>query len=181
MRDQFVGDVGDFGKYGLLRRLIGLTNPETPVPDLTLGVVWYYRRDEPGDDTNLVDRNRRACDPDLWDELGKLIQPSNRLVRRIEQSQILSAGTRYFRDLLSFGASRLVINAGSIARIGWSARCIPPKARTLFSLIPMLDLFQEAKASVRRTVANTQATANCVGSWSVVKASCFIRRYAARA
>ena len=102
MRDQFVGDVGDFGKYGLLRRLTGLTDPETPDPDLTLGVVWYYRPDVFGEGSNPVDGNRRACDPDLWDELRRLVQPGNRFVRCVEQSPILPAGTRYFRDLLSF-------------------------------------------------------------------------------
>ena len=38
MQDRYVGDVGDFGKYGLLRALCG--------GDLTLGVVWYLYPDE---------------------------------------------------------------------------------------------------------------------------------------
>lgn len=111
MRDQFVGDVGDFGKYGLLRRLIGLTDPETPNPDLTLGVVWYYRLDEPGNDGKFINylcptaenkRRYRACDPNLWDELRRLVQSGNRFVRCVEQPLISPAGTQYFRDLLSF-------------------------------------------------------------------------------
>ena len=102
MRDQFVGDVGDFGKYGLLRRLTGLTDPETPASDLLLGVVWYYRPDVRGEDSNPVERDRRVCDPNLWDELGELARPGNRFVHHVEQSLIVPAGTRYFRDLLSF-------------------------------------------------------------------------------
>ena len=112
MRDQFVSDIGDFGKYGLLRCLTGLTDPETPVPDLTLGVVWYYRCDEAGNDGKFIrylcptaenERRYRACDPDLWDELRQLVESGNRFVRCVEQSSILPTGTRYFRDLLSFG------------------------------------------------------------------------------
>ena len=38
VQDRYVGDVGDFGKYGLLRALCG--------GDLTLGVVWYLYPDE---------------------------------------------------------------------------------------------------------------------------------------
>ena len=33
MRHEYVGDIGDFGKYALLKALAG--------NDLTLGVVWY--------------------------------------------------------------------------------------------------------------------------------------------
>ena len=111
MRDQFVGDVGDFGKYGLLRRLIGLTDPDTPTPDLTLGVVWYYRRNVAGEDGKFVqylkldyyDRARyERCDPELWSILGDLVCNGKRFVCCVEQSATLPEGTRYFRDLLSF-------------------------------------------------------------------------------
>ena len=104
MRDQFVGDVGDFGKYGLLRRL---TNP-----DLTLGVVWYYRLDEPKDPggrfiqylkCDFHDRAKyQSCDPELWQILWKLVRNDKRYVRCVEQSPILPAGTKYFRDTLDY-------------------------------------------------------------------------------
>jgi hypothetical protein len=42
MQDRYFGDVGDLGKYGLLRALSGL-NEE---PQLRLGVVWYLFPDE---------------------------------------------------------------------------------------------------------------------------------------
>lgn len=38
MQDRYVGDIGDFGKYGLLRALCA--------HDLSLGVVWYLVPDE---------------------------------------------------------------------------------------------------------------------------------------
>ncbi len=39
MQNQYVGDVGDFGKVGLLRALTGVYPAATP--PLKLGVVWY--------------------------------------------------------------------------------------------------------------------------------------------
>ena len=39
MQNQYVGDIGDFGKYGLLRAISG--------DPLRLGVVWYLFPDEP--------------------------------------------------------------------------------------------------------------------------------------
>jgi len=40
VQDRYAGDVGDFGKYGLLRALCK--------DDLSLGVVWYLVPDEEG-------------------------------------------------------------------------------------------------------------------------------------
>ena len=104
MRDQFVGDVGDFGKYGLLRRLTD--------PDLTLGVVWYYRPDKPKDPGgrftqylkhDFHDRAKyESCDPELWQILEELVRNDKRYVRCVEQSLILPAGTKYFRDTLDY-------------------------------------------------------------------------------
>ena len=39
MQDRFVGDIGDFGKYGLLRALAGIYPRAEPL--LPLGVAWY--------------------------------------------------------------------------------------------------------------------------------------------
>ena len=39
MQDRYTGDVGDFGKYGMLRRLCGLRDEDAD--PLKLGVVWY--------------------------------------------------------------------------------------------------------------------------------------------
>ena len=45
MQNQYVGDIGDFGKYGLLREIFG--RPEVPESGcgLRLGVAWYLSPD----------------------------------------------------------------------------------------------------------------------------------------
>ena len=46
MRDEWVGDIGDLGKYGLLRIHTGY--PDAPEgARLKLGAVWHYNRDVP--------------------------------------------------------------------------------------------------------------------------------------
>ena len=49
MKNRYVGDVGDFGKYGLLRHLAGMTS-EDDLDSLKLGMVWYLRPDDCGND-----------------------------------------------------------------------------------------------------------------------------------
>ena len=78
MQDQYTGDIGDFGKYGLLR---SLTSPETGNP-LRLGVVWYLTQGEnhspDGQQTgylHLEERRRErftACDEELYLALREL-------------------------------------------------------------------------------------------------------------
>lgn len=103
MQDQYVGDVGDFGKYGLLRHLC---DPQKS-PALRLGVVWYLVSNEPGradgkfinylDPTSRNKRRFRECDPELWDALLQIVcEKKARTVAEIEASRILPARTRFF-------------------------------------------------------------------------------------
>ena len=90
MQDQYVGDIGDFGKYGLLRHLTGMRDDAAPGDALRLGVVWYLFPDEAPKDPNKPDnrdgsltgylRDRRDnhkkfrnCDTDLYDALHKIV------------------------------------------------------------------------------------------------------------
>ena len=79
MQNQYVGDIGDFGKYGLLRALAG--------DPLRLGVIWHLFPDEPpkepgkGDGKFIDylcnpkprDSKLRDCDSYLYDELLKIV------------------------------------------------------------------------------------------------------------
>lgn len=98
MQDRFVGDVGDFGKYGLLRALTGI-HPEAQ-PRLSLGVVWYTPTGivgSPGDGTHIgyLDRpwDYRSCDPSLFDSLGQMFQHQRQSLAEIRRSQILDNAT----------------------------------------------------------------------------------------
>ena len=116
MQNQYVGDIGDFGKYGLLRAISG--------DPLRLGVVWYLFPDEndKGDgrfihylsNPTAKERNLIECDPILKDNLHKIvIDEKDRRVVRVQEKEsgILPTDTLYYDQCLSYeqqppGASR---------------------------------------------------------------------------
>ncbi len=104
MQNRYFGDVGDYGKYGLLRKLCGVT---TEGPALSLGVVWYLVPDEGHNDDGkhisyLQKPEYRSCDPDLFDGLNNLLNDGIRVVSKIEQSGFLPMRTTFFNNFLTF-------------------------------------------------------------------------------
>ena len=73
LQNRYVGDLGDFGKYGLLKALCGDT--------LKLGVNWYLIPDESHNgkhtaylkSTHKDSTAYRSCDPELYDSLRKIV------------------------------------------------------------------------------------------------------------
>ena len=49
MQNKYMGDAGDFGKYGLVRWITGVTLTSTP--SLNLGIHWYLTPDGTGNKT----------------------------------------------------------------------------------------------------------------------------------
>jgi hypothetical protein len=111
VENKYVGDVGDFGKYGLLRQLGA---------GLALGIVWYLVPDEgqnrdgrhirylniPDDTCALYGvtpcsaaeerrylRHYRSCDPGLYDCLRDLIAKQQRSVNAVAAAGILPPAT----------------------------------------------------------------------------------------
>lgn len=116
MQDRYTGDVGDYGKHGLLRALCGLTLEGGA--SLRLGVVWYRTRpehvgDPPGQEDGrfrsyLQRRARRFrdADPSLHAALQVFLDPGARSVDAIPGLGILPVGTRFHAGSLSLPGAR---------------------------------------------------------------------------
>ncbi|MBL8226393.1 MAG: hypothetical protein JNM50_13800 [Chromatiales bacterium] len=87
MQDKYAGDIGDFGKFALLRAL---------APDRRLGVCWYAVESEVHNNDGrhtayLAQPERfRSLDPVVFDALkGKLSDGGPRSIRRLEELGLL--------------------------------------------------------------------------------------------
>ena len=88
MQNRYVGDIGDFGKLGLLRVLSS--------NGLSIGVNWYLTDNEShnGDGRHveyLAKAEYRDCDEALWYALKHIVTSNQRETTAIERSGILSA------------------------------------------------------------------------------------------
>lgn len=107
MKDQYVGDIGDFGKYGLLR---ALCCPDGSDQRLRLGVVWYRVENDTRTDGSKVqyldgtEENRRKfgnCDPDLYDRLKAIMGQGRRDLAAVETGEVLPGDTVFFGQFLN--------------------------------------------------------------------------------
>ncbi len=101
MRHEYVGDVGDFGKYGLLRTIARVRAMSR------LGILWYLtvEAENNGDgrhDGYLFrgsDRDRakfRECDPQLYLKLLDIRQNTRLNLAEISKRKILAPDTIFF-------------------------------------------------------------------------------------
>lgn len=127
MQHRYFGDVGDFGKYGLLRTLCGVHEE----PRLKLGIVWYLFPDESHNEDGKhvgylrkVDPSFRDCDELLYDKLrtllfdGHALIAGNRHLGSAESSSILPEETNFYSEPLSYEQG-LSIPARSALRNAW--------------------------------------------------------------
>jgi hypothetical protein len=94
MRDSYVGDVGDFGKFALLNALAE--------HDLRLGVLWC-RNTEPDstqDGRFTAYPELRLCDPALYDRLARILSDNQRTLNRVESSGVLPTDTLFFSQTM---------------------------------------------------------------------------------
>jgi hypothetical protein len=109
MQNRYTADIGDFGKYGLLR---ALCSPIDDGSNARLGVVWYLVPDEShnadGKFTRYLEsspknhRQFRQCDPELYDALADIIHKKDRNVSSIRKCSILPPGTVFYEKFLTF-------------------------------------------------------------------------------
>jgi len=91
MQDRYVGDVGDFAKYALLRSIVSHRS-------IRLGIIWCLFRDEShnadGRHTSYLRRPEfRRLDPDLHDRLALIVSSDHRSVQKICTAGIFPSGT----------------------------------------------------------------------------------------
>jgi hypothetical protein len=106
MQNRYTGDIGDFGKYSLLRASSGFY-PQDNEPPLRLGVVWCMVGDEGHNDDGglvsyLASGKYHDLDPDLHDALGHIVGSGKRCVAEIHSSKIFPRGTVFFDNELLF-------------------------------------------------------------------------------
>jgi hypothetical protein len=99
MQDRYAGDVGDFGKFSLLKSLFDRASD-------CLGVVWYLFPDETHNDdgkyTKYIEKQEfQSCDPDLINKLSNVLS-GERSVYALENNNILKTNTVYYSGKLDF-------------------------------------------------------------------------------
>ncbi|MDD5583847.1 MAG: hypothetical protein PHV55_02155 [Candidatus Omnitrophica bacterium] len=119
MQNRYVGDIGDFGKYGLLRFLCEKAK-------LKLGVNWYFVPDETHNEDGkfisyLINEKKnhekyRDCDTVLYDTLFGIVKPNRtgknveskgaRLVKAIEENTVLPQDTEFYNAEVPIKVSR---------------------------------------------------------------------------
>jgi len=109
MQNCYACDVGDFGKYGLLKYLC-ISGEVNEKSELNLGVVWYLVPDEnqnnDGKHTDYLKSNSenekfRKCDPKLYDELAEIFH-KERNISQISGKNILPPSTSFYDKPLTF-------------------------------------------------------------------------------
>jgi hypothetical protein len=119
MQNRFVGDIGDFGKYGLLNFIC--RNGEKSKERFRLGINWYLFQPDPNDREMRLDHGNfigylkpsrineqkfRTCDPNLYCKLQTIVDANIRKVSTIEKINILPSGTCFFSKLISYNYTK---------------------------------------------------------------------------
>ncbi len=102
MQNKYVGDIGDFGKYGLLRALCGIREGDLG-ERLSLGIVWYLNPDDKGPGGGHTEylykpERFRSCDPPVFHTLYWIVKAKQRNVANIGDSEIFSPDTVFFPE-----------------------------------------------------------------------------------
>ena len=95
MKNQYVGDVGDFGKYSLLRAF--------SEAGVKIGVNWYLTENDGSNDGKftryLQDESMRRRSPVVFDALKDIVNSPDKSVVDVQQSGIISDAL-YFDEII---------------------------------------------------------------------------------
>ena len=97
MQDRYAGDVGDFGKLGMLRYMEN--------SGLKVGINWYLVGDESHNNDGkhigyLEDEKYQGCDDELLASLHRMVEQGERSVVGIEKLEILNTQKYYHERIV---------------------------------------------------------------------------------
>lgn len=104
MQDRYAGDIGDYGKFGLLKAL--------QAEGFRLGINWYKatppteREKENEDGKHRIAERYDACDPALAETLRAISTSPERSVKALEQAALLDAARTVYYDKMVEVAGR---------------------------------------------------------------------------
>lgn len=100
MKNQYIGDIGDYGKYGLLRSLA--------LNGIKIGLNWYLCPDDNRTDGNhteyLLDERMRVYDAEVYDVMKTLAFRKDKTVQMVENSGIFE-GISFYHELLDLDSA----------------------------------------------------------------------------
>lgn len=126
MQNRYVGDVGDYGKYALLRHLCAYYERRA----LHLGIVWCLFPDETLNNDGrhisyLRNREFAKLDPVLHAALSSVVASGRRHISAISEFGCFPLSTVFFTELISLSRE---LGAGPIERIrhreAWLRECL---------------------------------------------------------
>ena len=112
MKNQYIGDIGDYGKYGLLRFLAK--------SGIKIGINWYLTKNDGSSDGRFTEYlkhpEERIYDPELFDALQRITNLPDKNIKMIEQSGIIPKAD-FYSDFLN--SQVLKPNARALNRELW--------------------------------------------------------------
>ena len=100
MKNQYVADIGDYGKYSMLKHFEDA--------GIRIGINWYQTKDDDSNDGSFVrylaDEKNRMYDPEIFDALKKLFEKDRRSVFEVEKSKLFQ-NVRYYNEIMEFCGS----------------------------------------------------------------------------
>jgi len=107
LQDKYVGDIGDYGKYGLLKQIYNQADG-----NITLGINWYYvdiNKGNKGDGKYveyLKKKEFKNLFPEIFEELKKIVENKKRSIKEVmeiskNKGTILPRNTVFYDEPLS--------------------------------------------------------------------------------
>lgn len=95
MKNQYIGDIGDYGKYGLLRYLADR--------GIRIGVNWYLTDNDGSPDGRFTDYLNKpencVCDPELFDILQEIAFREDKSIQMVKDADLIPGAIYYSEKL----------------------------------------------------------------------------------